>query len=49
MFKGMSKKKRPVATKKHNKEKRDLTSTHLGQLMEQFEDIECIMAPYNFE
>ena len=53
MFKGMSNKKRPIAIKKAQqkltKEKRDLASTHIGQLMQRFEDRECIMTPYNFE
>jgi hypothetical protein len=51
-FKGMSNKKKPTAKKaqqKLTKEKRGLTSTHIGQLLQQFEDRECIMAPYNFE
>jgi ribosomal protein L9 len=53
MFKGMSNKKIPAAIKKAqqklNKEKRDLSSTHIGQLMQWLENRECIMAPYNFE
>jgi hypothetical protein len=53
MFKGMSNKKMPAAIKKAqqklNKEKRDLSSTHIGQLMQRLENRECIMAPYNFE
>jgi hypothetical protein len=52
-FKGMSNKKRVAAIKKAQqkliKEKRDLAPTHIGQLMQQFKDIECIMAPYNFK
>jgi hypothetical protein len=49
-FKGMSNKKRVTAIKKHNKtDQRDLESTYIGQLMQRFEDRECIMAPYNFE
>jgi hypothetical protein len=53
MFKGMSNKKRPTAIKKApqklTKEKRDLASTHIGQLMQRFKDRECIMLSYNFE
>ena len=53
MFKDMSNMKWPAAIKKAQqkltKEKRDLASTHIGQLMQRFEDRECIMAPYNFE
>jgi hypothetical protein len=52
-FKGMSNKKRAATIKKAQqkltKEKRDLASTHIGQLMQRFEDRECIMFPYNFE
>jgi ribosomal protein L18E len=52
-FKGMSNKKRATAIKKAQqkltKEKRDRESTHIGQLMQQFKDRECIMALYNFE
>jgi uncharacterized protein YukE len=52
-FKGMSKKKRATAIKKAQqkltKEKRDLASTHIGQLFQRFKDTQCIMAPYNFE
>jgi ribosomal protein L18E len=52
-FKDMSNKKRAEAIKKAQqkltKEKRDLVSTHIGQLMQRFKDRECIMAPYNFE
>jgi hypothetical protein len=53
MFKGMSNKKRVATIKKAQqkltKEKRDLASTHKGQLLQRFEDRECIMAHYNFE
>jgi hypothetical protein len=53
MFKGMSKKKRATAIKKVQqkltKKKRDIASTHIGQLFQQFEGRQCIMAPYNFE
>jgi hypothetical protein len=49
MYKGMSNEKRPViinnVQQKLTQEKRDLASTHIGQLMEQFKDRECIMAP----
>jgi hypothetical protein len=52
-FKGMSNKKRPAAIKKAQqkltKEKRDLASTHIGQLLQWFKDRQCIVAPYNFE
>jgi ribosomal protein L18E len=52
-FKGMSNKKRATVIKKAQqkltKEKRDRESTHIGQLMQQFKDRECIMALYNFE
>jgi hypothetical protein len=52
-FKGMSNKKRPATIKKAQqkltKEKRDLASTHIGQLLQRFEDRQCIMTPYNFE
>jgi ribosomal protein L18E len=52
-FKTMSNKKRAAAIKKAQqkltKEKRDLASTHIGQLLQMFEDRECIMAPCNFE
>jgi hypothetical protein len=52
-FKGMSKKKRAAAIKKAQKaltkEKRDLASTHIGQIFQRFKDRQCIMAPYNFE
>jgi hypothetical protein len=53
MFEGMSKKKWVAVIKKAQqkitKEKRDLSLIHIGQLMQWFEDRECIMAPYNFE
>jgi hypothetical protein len=53
MFKGMSNKKKATSIKKAQqkltKEKRDLASTHTGQLFQQFKDKQCIMAPYNFE
>jgi hypothetical protein len=49
MFKGMSNKKRAAAIKeaqqKLTKEKRDLASTHIGQLMQWFQDRQCIMPP----
>jgi hypothetical protein len=52
-FKGMSNKKRVIAIKKAQqkltKEKRDLASTHIGQLFLRLEDRQCIMALYNFE
>ena len=52
-FKGMSKKKRATTIKKSTKnltkEKRELASTHIGQLFQRFKDTQCIMAPYNFE
>jgi hypothetical protein len=52
-FKGMSNMKRAAtiikAQQKLTKEKKDLASTHIGQLMQQFKDRECIMTPYNFE
>jgi hypothetical protein len=52
-FMGMSKKKRATTIKKAQQkltnEKRDLASTHIDQLFQQFEDKQCIMAPYNFE
>jgi uncharacterized protein YukE len=53
MFKCMSKKKSVTTIKKAQqnltKEKSDIVSTHIGQLFQQFEDRQCIMAPYNFE
>jgi hypothetical protein len=53
MFKGLSNKKCATAIKKAQqkltKEKIELASTHIGQLMQRFEDRECIMPPYNFE
>jgi hypothetical protein len=52
-FKGMSNEKMVATIKKAQqkltKEKRDLASTHIGQLLQWFKDRECIMAPYNFE
>jgi hypothetical protein len=52
-FNGMSKKKRALAIKKAQqaltKEKRDIASTHVGQIFQRFEDRQCIVAPYNFE
>jgi transcriptional regulator of aromatic amino acid metabolism len=52
-FKGMSNKKRVAAIKKAQqkltKEKRDLASTHIGQLIQWFKYKECIMTPYNSE
>jgi hypothetical protein len=52
-FKGMSKKKRVTTIKKSTKnltkEKRELASTHIGQLFQRFKARQCIMAPYNFE
>jgi hypothetical protein len=52
-FKGMSNKKWATAIKKAQqkltKEKRDLASTHIGPLMQRFQNRECIMASYNFE
>jgi hypothetical protein len=48
-FKGMSNKKRVIEIKKAQqkltKEKRDHASTHIGQLLQQFNDKECILAP----
>jgi ribosomal protein L18E len=53
MLKGMSNKKRAATIKKAQqkltKEKRDLASIHIGQLMQRFEDRKCIMTSYNFE
>jgi ribosomal protein L18E len=53
MFNGMSNKKHVTTIKKAQqkltKEKRDLASIHIGQLMQQFKDRECIMTSYNFE
>jgi hypothetical protein len=54
MFKGMSKKKghnnkKKSTTKSDQREKKDLVSTHIGQLFQWFEDRQCIMSPYNFE
>jgi ribosomal protein L18E len=53
MLKGMSNKKQATAIKKAQqkltKEKRDLASIHIGQLMQWFENRKCIMASYNFE
>jgi hypothetical protein len=52
LFKGMRNKKRDAAIKKAQKlikKKRDLASTNIGQLMQRFEDRECIMSPYNFD
>jgi hypothetical protein len=52
-FKGMSNKEWAAAIKKEQqkltKEKRDLASTHICQLMQRFKDREFIMTPYNFE
>jgi hypothetical protein len=52
-FKGMSNKKRAATIKKAQqkltKEERDLASTHMGQLLQRFEDRECTMPPYYFE
>jgi hypothetical protein len=52
-FKGMGNEKMVATIKKAQqkltKEKRDLASTHIGQLLQWFKDRECIMAPYNFE
>jgi hypothetical protein len=49
MFKGLSNKKCATAIKKAQqkltKEKIELASTHIGQLMQRFEDRECIMPP----
>jgi hypothetical protein len=51
MFKDMRNNKRATEIKKAQqkltKEKRDLASTHIGQLIQRFEDGECIMAHYN--
>jgi hypothetical protein len=53
MFNGMGNKKHAAAIKKAQqqliKEKRYLASTHIGQLMQRFEDRDCVMARYNFE
>jgi hypothetical protein len=53
MFKGMSKKRataiKKSTTKSDQREKKDLASTHIGQLFQWFEDKQCIMSPYNFE
>jgi hypothetical protein len=53
MFKGMSNKKWATTIKKAQqkltKEKRDLASTHIDQLMQRFQKRECIIASYNFE
>jgi uncharacterized protein YukE len=52
-FKGMSNKKRATTIKKAQqkliKEKKDLASTHIGQLFQRFKDRQCIMPPYNFK
>jgi hypothetical protein len=52
MFKGMTKKKRATRIKKAQqnltKEKRDLASTHIGQLFQPFEDRQCITAVIGF-
>jgi hypothetical protein len=52
-FKGMSNKKRHAAIKSTIKtdqtKKKDLASTHICQLLQWFEDRQCIMAPYNFK
>jgi hypothetical protein len=49
MSKGMSNKKHATTIKKTQqkltKEKRDLASTHIGQLMQRFQDTKCIMPP----
>jgi hypothetical protein len=49
MIKGMSNKKKGCNNKKAQqkltKEKRDLASTHIGQLLQQFKERQCIMAP----
>jgi hypothetical protein len=51
--KGMSNKKQSIAIRKAQEklteEKRNLASNHIGQLMQWFQDRECIMAPYNFK
>jgi hypothetical protein len=48
-LKGMSNKKRLAAIEKVQqkliKEKRDLASTHISELLQWFEDTQCIMAP----
>jgi hypothetical protein len=53
MLKGMSNRKRATSIKKaqqkQTKETTDHASNHIGQLMQRFEDRECIMPPYNFE
>jgi hypothetical protein len=50
-FKGMSNKGHcnKKAQQKLTKEKRDLASTHIGQLTHWFKDRDCIMPPYNFK
>jgi hypothetical protein len=48
-YKAMSKKKRAASQKKLTKEKRDIASTLLGQIMMRFQDKDCILAPYNFK
>jgi hypothetical protein len=52
-FRGTSNKKRVTTIKKAQQkltnEKRDLASTHIAQLFQQFKDRQCITAPYNFE
>jgi hypothetical protein len=48
-FKSIRNKKRTTAIKKAQqkltREKRDLASTHIGRLMQRFQDRECIMSP----
>jgi hypothetical protein len=48
-YKAMSKKKRDTTQKKLTKEKRDIASIHLSQIMMCFQDQNCILAPYNFK
>jgi hypothetical protein len=45
-YKGMTKKKRGVAQRQLTKEKRDIASTHLGQIMLWFQDKDCIPWPH---
>jgi hypothetical protein len=48
-YKAMTKKKRAASQTQLTKEKRDIASTHLGQIMLCFQDKDCIVAIYNFK
>jgi hypothetical protein len=48
-FKMVTKNKWAATQRELTREKGNVASTHLGQLMLQLQDKDCILAPYNFK